>query len=211
MEQPFLSWLQQAADYAIISLTYNMKGSVIMPLPQKSIYTIADIYALPEGTRAELIDSQIYYQASPSRTHQIISKELVMKIDSFIKSTKGKCEVYSAPFDVFLNGNESECYIPDISVICNPDILQERGCFGAPDWIIEITSPSTSSHDYLLKSVKYQAAGVREYWIVNPQRQAITVYDFTDENFIPQLFTFQDKVKVNIYDNLWIDFQELNL
>lgn len=180
-----------------------------MPLPRKQVYTMDDIYNLPDGTRAELIDGRIYYQASPSRTHQVISKELVVKIDSFIKSNKGTCEVYPAPFDVFLHGNESECYIPDVSVICNPDIIKERGCFGAPDWIIEITSPSTISHDYLLKSVKYQAAGVYEYWIVNPQKQAITVYDFTDENFIPQLYSFSDKVKVNIYEDLYIDFREI--
>jgi len=182
-----------------------------MAILQEKKYTIEDIYNLPEGTRAELIDGQIYYQASPSRTHQIISKELVVEIDSFIKSNNGKCEVYPAPFDVFLNGDESECYIPDISVICNSDMIKERGCYGAPDWIIEITSPSTSRYDYLLKSVKYQAAGVREYWIVNPQKQAITIYDFTDENFIPQLYTFSDKLKVNIYDNLYISFADLKL
>lgn len=182
-----------------------------MPLPQERLYTIEDIYDLPEGTRAELIDGQIYYQASPGRTHQAISGGLYATIYNHIAAHGGDCEVFPAPFDVFLNGDESECYIPDISIICNPDILKEKGCFGAPDWIIEITSPSTSSRDYILKLAKYQAAGVREYWIVNPQKRAIVVYDFRGDDFIPQLYTFNDTVKVNIYDNLEIDFTTLDL
>lgn len=182
-----------------------------MALPQERIHTVDDINALPEGTLAELIDGQIYYQASPSKTHQRISKELLVAIDSYIKSNKGRCEVYSAPFDIFLNNDESECFIPDISVICNPDIVKERGCYGAPDFIIEITSPSTASKDYFLKSIKYQTAGVKEYWIINPIKKTITIYNFTEDNFTPRLYTFSDKIKVNIYDDFIIDFSELDI
>jgi len=182
-----------------------------MALPQEHVKTIEDINTLPEGTLAELIDGQIYYQASPSKTHQRISRELLVVIDSYIKSRKGSCEVYSAPFDIFINNDESECFIPDISIICNPDIVKERGCYGAPDWIIEITSPSTASNDYLLKSVKYHAAGVKEYWIVNPSKEIVSIYNFSEKNYIQQNYTFKDKVKVNIFDDLVIDFSALNL
>jgi len=182
-----------------------------MALPQEKSCAKDDYYNLPEGVRAELIDNQIYMLASPGRTHQHISGELLYLITGHIKSNKGKCEVYSAPFDVFLNGDESECFIPDISVICNPDIITERGCHGAPDWIIEITSPSTASRDYFLKSSKYQAAGVKEYWIVNPSKKTVTVYNFNESEFSPITYTFNDKIKVNIYDDFRIDFDRLDI
>jgi len=100
---------------------------------------------------------------------------------------------------------------PDISVICDRNKLTDKGCSGAPDWIIEITSPSNSSHDYITKLYKYKAAGVREYWIVNPERQMITVYLFKETDTFPQNYGFTDKIKVSIYDNLVIDFSELNI
>lgn len=181
-----------------------------MILSNEKIYTIDDIKALPEGTTAELIDGKVYMQASPSRTHQRISGKLFNKISNYIDSKQGGCEVYSAPFDIFLN-NEAECFVPDISIICNPEIIRETGCYGAPDWIIEITSPSTASRDYLLKSVKYQTAGVKEYWIVNPKAQTITVYFFHGGDFAPRTYTFKDMLKANIYNDLMINFSEFNI
>jgi len=181
-----------------------------MALSEEKKYTIDDIYNLPEGTRAELIHGEIYLQASPSKTHQRLSGDLYYVIKSYIKSEGGDCEVYPAPFDIFLSGNESECFIPDISVICNPEIIKEKGCYGPPDWIIEITSPSTANRDYLLKLHKYQNSGVKEYWIVDPKTQLVTVYFF--ENAEPMhAYTFQDKIKVNIYDDLTIDFNQFHI
>ncbi len=182
-----------------------------MPLPRKQMYTIDDIYNLPDGQRAELIDGKMYMMAPPSTMHQRILSQLLYSIADHIKKTNGSCEVFPAPFAVFLNEDDAKYLEPDISVICDPNKIDDKGCHGAPDWIIEITSPSNSGHDYVLKLNKYMAAGVREYWIVNPAKTAITVYDFTDENFIPQLYTFSDKIKVNIYDNLYIDFSELDI
>lgn len=107
-----------------------------MPLPKEELYTIGDIYSLPEGERAELIDGQIYDMAPPSRHHQEISMELSTAIQSYIRSKKGNCRVYAAPFAVQLD-EDSHTYVePDISVICDPKKLDERGCKGAPDWII---------------------------------------------------------------------------
>ncbi|WP_310601987.1 Uma2 family endonuclease [Anaerosporobacter sp.] len=180
-----------------------------MSLSKERRYTIDDRNNLPEGQLAELIDGKLYIQASPSANHQRLSLKLSRYIADYIDSKKGKCEVFQAPFDVFLSGDESECFIPDISVICNTDIVKERGCFGAPDWIIEITSPSTVRNDYFLKAIKYQEAGVKEYWIVNLSKQSIMVNNFYEEEFSPVHFTFKDKIKVNIYDDLEIDFRQL--
>jgi len=96
-------------------------------------------------------------------------------------------------------------------VICDPEKLTDRGCTGAPDWIVEITSPSNSSHDYIRKLNLYADSGVREYWIVNPDKKSIYVYYLEETRFETTAYTLQDKIKVNIYDDLWIDFTELEL
>jgi len=189
----------------------GVKGSVIMSLPKEQTYTIDDIYALPEGTRAELIDGNIYYMAPPSRMHQEILGRLYQKIANYIDSKGGSCKVYPAPFAVKLNEDDKTIVEPDISVICNPDKLTDKGCTGSPDWIIEITSPSNSSQDYVVKLNKYMTAGVREYWIVNPQSKNVYVYRFEEKKFNTIPYTFNDKVKVGIYDDLLIDFSTLNI
>lgn len=182
-----------------------------MALPQEQLYTTDDIYNLKDGKRAELIDGQIFYMAAPSRLHQSVSGDLFYLIKNHIKTKGGSCDVYAAPFAVFLNKDNKTYLEPDISVICDPDKLNEKGCNGAPDWVIEITSQSTSGRDYIVKLNAYYLAGVREYWIVNPSSKTIIVYCFIGDEFIPRNYTFKDKINVNIYDDLVIDFNELNI
>ena len=146
-----------------------------MALPQPKLYTTEDIYALPEGTRAELIDGQLYYMAPPNRRHQKLSGELFIAISNYIKSNNGSCESYIAPFAVFLNADNRNYVEPDISVICDRNKLTDKGCNGAPDWIIEIVSPGSRRTDYFTKLFKYRTAGVREYWIVDPEKNRINV------------------------------------
>ena len=123
-----------------------------MALTQTNVYTEADYYHLPEDVRAELIEGNlIYNQAAPSTIHQTILSELHTVINNYIKSKHGSCRVYPAPFAVKLREDRKTIVEPDISVICDRNKLTDRGCTGAPDWIIEIVSPSTSSHDYILK------------------------------------------------------------
>ncbi|MCI9436143.1 MAG: Uma2 family endonuclease [Lachnospiraceae bacterium] len=171
-------------------------------------YTVKDYYSLPENVRAELIEGQFYYMAAPSRIHQKTLNFLNTEINLYIRSVKCSCEVYPAPFAVKLFKDDKTVVEPDISVICDMNKLTEKGCTGAPDWIIEIISPSTSSHDYIYKLNLYAKAGVREYWIVNPLDQSVYVYFWEKEVFHTQSYTFRDKIKVNIYDDLWIDFAQ---
>lgn len=180
-----------------------------MSLPKETAYTIDDIYALPEGERAELIDGNIYYMAPPSRKHQRYIGILYRKIADYIEVNNGSCEVDLAPFAVFLNENDKTYVEPDISVICDKNKLNDKGCSGAPDWIIEIVSPSSKHMDYLVKLFKYRAAGVKEYWIVDPDKNRVTVYFFKDD-FVEE-YTLTDTVKVNIYDDLEIDFSEIKI
>ena len=179
-----------------------------MPLLKEETYTIDDIYALPDGERAELIDGRMYMMAPPSRKHQRISTRLVSIIDRYIEEHKGKCEVYAAPFAVYLDERSNTYVEPDISVICDPDKLDDRGCKGAPDWIIEIVSPASKKMDYLLKLLKYRFAGVKEYWIVDPDKSRIIVYNF--EQSTMEEYSFTDSVKAGIYSDLLIDFSILN-
>ncbi len=179
-----------------------------MALPQAKLYTEEDYYNTPENVRAELIDGQLYDLAAPSRIHQTISGELHTIINNHIKSQKGKCRVYTAPFAVKLLEDENTIVEPDISVICNPDRLTDRGCDGAPDWIIEIVSPSTERIDYGIKLFKYRTAGVREYWIVNPSTRTVNVYDLEHGEKTRQ-YSFNDMIPVCIYEDLKICISDL--
>ena len=171
-------------------------------------YTIEDIYALPEGERAELIDGRMYMMAPPNTAHQRISRGLLNAIYNYIKSKGGNCEVFAAPFAVFLNQDDRNYVEPDISVICDRDKITEKGCNGAPDWVIEIVSPSTRQMDYGIKLFKYRTAGVREYWIVNPLKKTVNVYDFEHEKGT-DLYSFEDTISVCIYEDLCIQTADL--
>ncbi len=187
-----------------------MKGCVTMPLPQQNNqYTIDDIYALPDGQRAELIDGQMYMMAPPTRRHQQILGALYRKIADYIDRKGGSCEVDIAPFAVFLNADDKNYVEPDISIICSPEKLTDKGCNGAPDWIIEIVSPGSRRTDYYTKLFKYCTAGVREYWIVDPEKKRITVYSFESDDTAE--YTFSEVVKAGIYDDLEIDFSSMDI
>lgn len=181
-----------------------------MALAQPGYYTEEEYYNLPEEIRAELIDGKIYNMAAPSREHQEILGNLYYTIRKYIDSQKGNCKVYPAPFAAKLFENDNKTVVePDISVICDSRKLTDRGCTGAPDWIIEIISPSTAGRDYIRKLHLYANAGVREYWIVNPIQKSLYVYHLEETQFETMAYTFQDKVKTGIFPDLWIDFQEL--
>lgn len=179
-----------------------------MAVTQEKAYTIEDIYALPDGQRAELIDGKMYMMAPPNTNHQRISYSLGRKISDYIDKRKGECEVFLAPFAVFLNKDEHNYVEPDISVICDKSKLDENGCNGAPDWIIEVTSPSNPQNDYGIKLFKYRTAGVREYWIVNPQKKTIMVYDLEKEEKSNQ-YNFEDTISSCIYEDLCITISDL--
>lgn len=176
---------------------------------QIEYYTIDDIYNLPDGQRAELIDGELYMMASPGTIHQRLVMMLSASIFNHIQKKKGGCEVFPSPFAVFLNAN-NEIYVePDISVVCDKSKVTEKGCNGAPDWVIEIVSPSSRSLDYTKKLFKYRTAGVREYWIVDYEKNRIMVYDFEQEEMAD--YTFSDKVKGTIFEDLEIDFSRIEI
>nr|WP_302142230.1 Uma2 family endonuclease [uncultured Schaedlerella sp.] len=179
-----------------------------MPLPQKQVYTSEDYWNLPDGQRAELIDGKLYAMSPPNRTHQKLVMELASVIHNHIKNNSGSCEVYPSPFAVNLTANDKVWVEPDISVICDKDKLSDRGCEGAPDWIIEIVSPGNPKNDYTIKLFKYRTAGVREYWIVNPMKKVVQTYTFEgiEES---DIYFFDDEIPVYIFDGLTIRISDL--
>lgn len=179
-----------------------------MQAQQITKYTIKDIYALPDGQRAELINGDMYMMSPPGRMHQKLAHQLAFSIESHIKSKHGECEVYPAPFAVFLNADSHTYVEPDLSVICDKFKLDDRGCNGAPDWVIEIVSPSSQRMDCLVKLFKYRDAGVREYWIVNPEKEMASTYFFEGEEDASQ-FSFTDDIPVGIYDDWSINIAGL--
>ncbi len=140
--------------------------------------------------------------------HQKLVSRLTRIIGNYIDAQNGVCEVYPAPFAVNLNADDKTYVEPDISVICDPDKLTDRGCQGAPDFIIEIVSPSSRKMDYSTKNALYSNAGVREYWIVDPAKQTTLVYRF-EQDACPTFFSFDQAIAVGIYSGLQITISEL--
>ena len=179
-----------------------------MPLPREHRYTSEDYWNLPEGHRAELINGQLYDMAPPSFTHQKLISEFTQAIGSYIKAHSGTCEVIPAPFAVNLDAEDKDWVEPDISVICDQSKLDDRGCNGAPDLVVEIVSPSSRRMDYSTKNALYSEAGVREYWIVDPEKERTTVYRY-EEDAAPTIFPFTDDVPVGIFSGLTINVADL--
>ena len=169
-------------------------------LRKEEIYTLDDIYALLEGERAELIDGKIYYIAPPNTRHQTLVMDLSYQIKDYIKRNNGECNVFPAPFAVFLNENDQNYVEPDISVICDKNKIMDKGCNGVPDWVIEIVSPSSKQMDYFKKLFKYGTAGVREYWVVDPERELVTIYNFEKDSM--EEYSFDVDIPVGIYEGV---------
>lgn len=173
----------------------------------KTGYTIADIEALPDGERAELIDGEMFMMATPMTVHQRVLVKLIFEIETYIRKNKGNCELLPAPFGVYIKKDDRNYVEPDISVICHEDKLDEKGCHGAPDWVIEIVSPSSRKMDYVRKTTLYQETGVREYWIVDPQKESVTIYKANQWN-APACHSFSERIQVGIYEDLYLEFAE---
>ena len=183
-----------------------------LPRRKQGEFTVADLDLLPEDQRAELIDGVIYDMGAPTTIHQVIQLELATQLRQYIRTNKGTCIPMIAPTDVQINCDEFSMLQPDVFVVCNRDIFTKKNVFGVPDLVIEILSPSTRNKDTDIKLRKYRESGVREYWIVDPDKEKIIVHNFSDpeEAHIPRIYTFEDKIPVFIWDgNCLIDFAEI--
>ena len=176
---------------------------------QQGEFTVEDYYHFPDDMRMELIDGVIYAMAAPTVIHQMIASKIGRKIEDYIQKRKGLCIVLSLPLDTQLDQDNKTMLQPDVFVLCDRDKLRERSIFGAPDFVAEILSPSTRKKDLTIKLRKYRRARVREYWIVDPDRKLVYVYEFESRDF-PVIYTFEDIVPVGIFGGeCQVDFAEI--
>ena len=175
-------------------------------------HTYGDYCSWPDDVRYELIDGQAYAMSpGPNRRHQELVGELFRQIADALEGTP--CRVYVAPLDIRLpRGNEADDDIdtvvqPDIMVVCDRTKLDDRGCRGAPDWVIEVLSPSTASHDQILKRALYERHGVREFWLIHPVDLIVTVYHLVDGAYgRPDIYELKDTLPCGILPEVVIDW-----
>lgn len=181
-----------------------------MPALQSQLeeMTLEEYESLPEDKRVEVFEGVAYDMAGPSSVHQRLSMILSNKLFNYISKKGGPCEVFNAPFDVKLSEEPLTIVQPDVMVICDRDKIDDKRCNGAPDFIIEIVSLGNPMDDYVRKLYYYEKYGVREYWIVDPNRKVVIV-NYFEEGKVGIQYTFDAVIKVNIYDDLLIDFSEM--
>ena len=186
-------------------------------------YSYADYLTWTDDTMREIINGVVYLFSAPVRKHAVAVRTFLVRAFNFIdrRKIKGKCQIYTAPFDVRLpkNGETDNDKIynvvqPDIVVICDPSKLDDSGCIGAPDLIVEVNSPSTSKRDLNLKFNLYETAGVKEYWIVYPDAKAVNVFILQpngkyDDGKTYEVLRGTTKVPVKTLKGLVIDLEEL--
>ena len=173
-------------------------------------YTYADYCTWGDDERWELIDGIAYAMApAPSQSHQRISRDVLLQIGQFLRGKQ--CEVFGAPFDVRLNADTKDNTVvqPDLLVVCDQSKLDGKACVGAPDMIVEILSPSTELRDKLVKFKLYLQAGVREYWIVDPNKKMVTVHILKNGEYMTNVYGEDDHVPVHVLEGCVVDLVEV--
>lgn len=165
---------------------------------QQGSFTLEDYYALPEEKRVELIDGVFYDMTAPYVTHQFAISEIFWQISSFIRKNGGSCIVLISPLDVQLDSDDRTMVEPDLVILCDRKKLSRRCVMGAPDFILEVLSPSTRRKDTGIKLLKYREAGVREYWMADLEKEKLVAYDF-EEDELPVIYGAKDEIPVGIF------------
>ena len=172
-------------------------------------YTLDDYYLIPDDMRVELIDGVIYDMTAPTSAHQLIAGFIYSKLLGHVLEKKGECLPMISPLDVQLGCDNRTMVQPDVIIVCDRDKIINRCVYGAPDFVIEVLSKSTKKKDSVIKLQKYMNAGVREYWMIDPERKTVVVYDFENEEY-PIIYGFDAAIPVRIWNGeCGISFPEL--
>jgi Uma2 family endonuclease len=194
-------------------LWYTKKGGNMADALQDHLFAYADYksWELKEGERYELIDGVAYAMAGPTDYHQSISGELFRQIANYLDGKP--CKVRAAPYDVrlFYQEDESDDTVvqPDVMIICDKNKLGKEGCCGAPDFVTEILSPSNTAIEMERKFDLYLKAGVREYWVIDPERKGVKAYTFKDDQIFTRNYKSADLVSVELIPGLDIVLEKV--
>lgn len=202
---------EELADSDSFRLNESQAVYAIPGSPKKQgEYTLEDYYAIPDDRRVELIDGVIYDFATPRISHQLIIGEVYSQIRRYLdEHPDGSCLPILSPMDVQLDCDDRTMVEPDLLIVCDFDKLMKRNIYGAPSFVMEVLSPSTRRRDLIIKLNKYMNAGVKEYWIVDSEKETVTAYDFTDDDF-PEVYTFNDDVPLAVSGNRCrVDFSQI--
>jgi len=176
-------------------------------LDYKRKYTVEEYYSWDTSFRCELFEGTIVLQNSPTTKHQGLLGEIFVQLYNFLKGKS--CRVFVSGFSVHLSTEENTALLPDIIVVCDMSKLTDRNYFGAPDFIVEILSPSTAHMDKKKKFDKYRKYGVREYWIVDPESDTLQVNLLSDGNYITKVYDAEDIVPVSVLKGCEINLAEV--
>lgn len=179
------------------------------PVKRQGEYTIEDYYAWPKEERIELIDGVVYVMDAPGFVHQRLIGRFFSRLDSYIEKKGGDCIPLASPLDVRLDCDDKTMVQPDVIILCDRDKIKRWGIMGAPDFLLEVLSPSTRRKDCIKKLQKYSDAGVREYWIIDPKKRVLVTYDFTQDD-LPSLYPLTGTAGLALYGGeLQIDLDEI--
>ena len=191
------------------------KNTIKEPVTDYGIYSYADYLTWTMDEMVELIKGKIFkMNAAPKRIHQKVSLKIAIKLYNFLEGKT--CEVYEAPFDVRLpvksKRNEAIFTVvqPDICVICDKSKLDDAGCIGAPDLIVEILSKGNNKKELVNKYEVYEESGVHEYWIIHPEEQTLLIYALVNGKYVPsKLFTTGDIVSSQIIKGFALNLDDV--
>ena len=180
------------------------------PEKERGSYTLEDYLALPDERRVELIDGVFYDMSAPTGYHQLVAGHLYSILLSWIRGKKGDCMPFISPVDVQLDCDNKTIVQPDVLILCDKSKYTPARIVGAPDYVAEILSKSTRRKDIFIKLSKYKNAGVREYWMIDPDRKTVMVWNFEKDDEV-QMYGFRDRIPVGIYNGeCVIDFAEID-
>lgn len=199
LEQALGKWSHSMASETASAYAVRRQGE----------YTLEDYYNIPDEYRCELIDGVIYDMGAPTSIHQAIAASMFAQLHMHVRGKKGACFPMISPLDVQLDCDDKTMVQPDVVIICDRSKIIRRCVYGAPDFIAEVLSPSSRRKDMIIKLNKYMHAHVREYWLIDPMKKTITVYDFEHDEY-PVIYGFDAKIPVRIWNGEFkVDFAEI--
>jgi Uma2 family endonuclease len=216
-EKKYIDSTSDDQERTVVEEPVELFGGVLS-LDENEQYTYADYVRWFDDVRRELINGIIHVMSAPWTKHARTSQRLYVLIAAFIEERQGNCEVFYAPFDIRLpvEGKTADKQIttvmqPDICVVCDPSKIDKKGCLGAPDFIIEISSPSTKKYDLTTKFYRYESAGVKEYWIIDLKTETIHAFVLQDTGRygVGKQYSGKQKVPVRTLPGLTVNVAAL--